>query len=260
MVLAGLQCFRIQNKSNFELEYVEENFEKKEELRKQFVSEFPVESIKDMDIEQYALGKKQGSLNWWLEYNSIELGSIKGGSAHKHKLFFSIKMNKWIYPKEFQNETEAWIKLRSELYKYIKDFDTGNYINLEQTSIIYSMNMVRAKLLYMYYPSKLLPMYSGEHILTALEFFDYKRGEIKQWDSVRANMELKKVQESHKIFKNWSPFKFMRFIYNTIIRNSKIYKIAPGEDAKFWEQCFDNGYICMGWDDVLDMKNYAEYR
>jgi hypothetical protein len=49
--------------SNFELEYVEENFEKKEELRKQFVSEFPVECIKDMDIEQYALGKKQGSLS-----------------------------------------------------------------------------------------------------------------------------------------------------------------------------------------------------
>lgn len=95
--------------------------------------------------------------------------------------------------------------------------------NLEQTNITYSMNMVRAKLLYMYYPSKLLPMYSGEHILTALEFFDYKREEIKQWDSVRANMELKKVQESHEIFKNWSPFKFMRFVYNTIFDFTKLF-------------------------------------
>lgn len=245
--------------SNFEQEYIEKSFEKREELRKQFVREFSLESIMEMELEQYALGKKQGSLSWWLEYNTIELGSIKGGTAHKHKIFFSIKENKWVYPKEFQNETEAWLKLRAELYKYIKDFATGNYMNLEQTNIIYSMNMVRAKLLYMYYPDKLLPMYSTEHILTALEFFEYNKEEIKQWDSVRANMELKKIQESSDIFKSWSSYKFMGFVYNTIIRNSKIYKISPGEDAKFWEQCFDNGYICMGWDDVGDMRNYADY-
>jgi 5-methylcytosine-specific restriction protein B len=245
--------------SNFEQEYVDENFNKRDELRKQFVREFPLESINQMELEQYALGKKQGSLSWWLEYNTIELGSIKGGSAHKHKIFFSIKENKWVYPKEFQNETEAWLTLRAEFYKYIKDFGTANYMNLEQTNIIYSMNMVRAKLLYMYYPDKLLPMYSTEHILTALEFFEYDKEEIKQWDSVRANMELKKLQESSAIFKNWSPFKFMGFVYSTIIRNSKIYKIAPGEDARFWNQCFDNGYICMGWDETLDMRNYADY-
>ena len=32
--------------SNFEEEYKEENFEKREELRKQFVAKFPLESIK----------------------------------------------------------------------------------------------------------------------------------------------------------------------------------------------------------------------
>lgn len=245
--------------SNFEQEYVEENIEKREELRKQFVIEFPIESIRDMELERYALGKRQGSMSWWLEYHTIELGSIKGGSAQKHKIFFSIKDDKWVYPKEFQNETDAWIKLRAEFYKYIKNFNTSEYTILEQDNIIYSMNMVRSKLLFMYYPSKLLPMYSTEHILTALEFFGYDREEIKQWDSVRANIEFKKTQESNDIFKNWSPFKFVRFIYNTIIRNSKIYKIAPGEGAKFWEQCFNNGYICMGWDDVGDMRNYADY-
>ncbi|MFT5871413.1 MAG: hypothetical protein ACI8WT_000331 [Clostridium sp.] len=44
--------------STFEQEYVEESFEKRDELRKQFVREFPIESIKEMDLEQYALGKK----------------------------------------------------------------------------------------------------------------------------------------------------------------------------------------------------------
>jgi hypothetical protein len=38
--------------STFEQEYIEEDFDKKEELRKQFVNEFPLESIKDMDLEK----------------------------------------------------------------------------------------------------------------------------------------------------------------------------------------------------------------
>ena len=34
----------------------------------------------------------------------------------------------------------------------------------------------------------------------------------------------------------------MRFAYNTIIHDSKIYKIAPGEDAKYWKDCLENNY------------------
>ncbi|WPC40060.1 McrB family protein [Clostridium sp. JS66] len=245
--------------STFEQEYIEEDFDKKEELRKQFVSEFPLENIKDMDLEQFALGKRQGSLSWWLEYKTTELGSIKGGSAHKHKIFFSVKENKWIYPKDFGNETEAWLKLRKELYEFLKKFETTGYYNIDEDNIIYSMNMVRGKLLYMYYSDKVLPIYSTAHLQKILEYFGYERNDIKDWDSVRANIELKKVQESHKIFKNWSPFKFMRFAYNTIIHDSKIYKIAPGEDAKYWKDCVENNYICIGWDDIGDMRNYADY-
>lgn len=245
--------------SVFEQEYTDEDVEKKEKLRKQFVYEFPLESIKDMELDKYALGKRQGSLSWWIEYNSTELGSIKGGTAHKHKIFFSIKEDKWVYPKEFENETEAWSELRTQLYKYIKEFNVESYVVPEENNIIYSMNMVRTKLLYMYYPDKFLPMYSLEHIISALEFFGYSKEKIMHWDSVKANIELKKLQKNDEIFKTWNSFKFMRFIYNMIIRNSKIYKIAPGEEAKFWNECLNNGYICIGWDEIGDIRNYADY-
>lgn len=50
--------------SNFEQKYVEKSFEKRDELIKQFVSEFPLESVKKIEPEQYDLDKKQGSLGW----------------------------------------------------------------------------------------------------------------------------------------------------------------------------------------------------
>lgn len=48
-----------------------------EELRKHFVETFPKEKLKELTLEEYALGRSlQGSFSWWLEYNTVQLGSI----------------------------------------------------------------------------------------------------------------------------------------------------------------------------------------
>ena len=33
-------------------------------------------------------------------------------------------------------------------------------------------------------------------------------------------------------------------------------KIAPGEDARFWDDCLREGYICVGWDEVGDLSQF----
>ena len=33
-------------------------------------------------------------------------------------------------------------------------------------------------------------------------------------------------------------------------------KIEPGKDARFWEDCSREGYICVGWDEVGDLSQY----
>lgn len=37
----------------------------------------------------------------------------------------------------------------------------------------------------------------------------------------------------------------------------RVYKIAPGEQAAFWDECRAGGYICVGWDDVGDLRDIA---
>ena len=46
-----------------------------------------------------------------------------------------------------------------------------------------------------------------------------------------------------------------------LTRNSskRIVKIAPGWNAKFWDECREGGYICVGWDDVGDLGLFATY-
>jgi 5-methylcytosine-specific restriction protein B len=33
-------------------------------------------------------------------------------------------------------------------------------------------------------------------------------------------------------------------------------EIAPGENARFWDDCLKGGYICVGWDEVGDLREF----
>jgi 5-methylcytosine-specific restriction protein B len=38
--------------------------------------------------------------------------------------------------------------------------------------------------------------------------------------------------------------------------SKRVFKIAPGENAVYWEDCKNGGYICVGWDDVGDLRQF----
>ncbi len=54
--------------------------ERLQRLREDFVRRFPIEYLKDIDLNHYAVGKPD-SFCYWLEFKTKELGSISGGSA-----------------------------------------------------------------------------------------------------------------------------------------------------------------------------------
>lgn len=37
----------------------------------------------------------------------------------------------------------------------------------------------------------------------------------------------------------------------------QILKVAPGEGGKYWEECLAGGFICVGWDEVGDLRQYG---
>jgi len=38
----------------------------------------------------------------------------------------------------------------------------------------------------------------------------------------------------------------------------RIFKIAPGAGAEYWPECRDGGFICIGWDEVGDLRQFPE--
>ncbi len=41
-------------------------------------------------------------------------------------------------------------------------------------------------------------------------------------------------------------------------KEAKVYKIAPGHGAEYWDDCRDNGYICIGWDELGDLSGVSK--
>lgn len=193
---------------------------KVDKLRQEFIDKFPLKSLETLELERYALGKKEDNLCWWLEYKTIPLGSIKGGTSKKYKIYFN-KENKWIYPNTFDSVEQAWLELRRSICNFLNKFKNGEYNNLNDGSLVSSMNMFKTKLLYMYFPDKLLPIYSIAHLQKILIDFGYDHKLINRLDIVQANMELKKLQMESDIFKDWDSLKFIRFIYMYVISKNK---------------------------------------
>lgn len=42
-------------------------------------------------------------------------------------------------------------------------------------------------------------------------------------------------------------------------KHPRLFKIAPGPGGSAWPECLSNGYICVGWDDVGDLRQYESF-
>ena len=59
----------------------QENIDKRENGRLSFVSKFPLDKIKDLNIDEYVQGTDENSFCYWLDFKKILFG-IEIGRAH----------------------------------------------------------------------------------------------------------------------------------------------------------------------------------
>ena len=84
---------------------------KAEEQRQQFLELFPRDGWDTMTLDRYALGQPDHPENFcrWMEFVATELGSMKGGNAKKHLIYFQAGAGRWWFdPKQFSNVEDAW--------------------------------------------------------------------------------------------------------------------------------------------------------
>jgi integrase len=118
--------------------YPQDKDQEAEKLRQQFLSRFPVSKLPTLTLKEYALGlePKENSFCYWLEFETRMLGSMRGGTAYKHIVFFRKKKNKWEYDPKFPNENVAFESARNGLVTLISLAEAGTFTEETMSAIV----------------------------------------------------------------------------------------------------------------------------
>ena len=225
-----------------------------EDLREQFVHRFPIAVWPGLPLADYALGQgNQDVVSYWMEFRDGLIPSMKGGSAYKH-LVYRTKDGSWSFPKEYDSVDHAWETIRTGFVQLLNLAAEGKFDETDDVKTLYGAQALRAKLLCVYFPADLITVTSKDdidHYLRAL-------GEAPASSVVRGNRQLLGALRTIVELSDLSNQELGLFLYHwhNPRPSQRVVKIAPGELGKYWQECLDNGYICVGWDDVGDLTQY----
>lgn len=231
-----------------------------EQERQEFLKLFPLSNWSTMTLEQYALGQSDSSNTYcrWLEFKALHLGSMRGGSAVKHLIYKYKNKTGWYFPSEYTDEQQAWQVIRNAFIQMFELAQAGKWEQIDEIRPLLSARMLRLKSLHIYFPESILPISSTDHIRHFLARLGVFAEEMQHWDAVRLNRGLLTALQQIPDLKDWKTGQLGRLIYawEDPRQSRRIFKIAPGENAKYWDDCLANGYICVGWDEVGSLLEY----
>ena len=236
--------------------------------RREILTRFPKEGWPSMTLERYALGQSdsEDTYSRWVEFKSNELGSISGGSAMKMVIFKRRHQDGWYYPESrFPSLEEAWTTLRSSFVEAFRMADEGSWETTDYLPALEYGPSLRAKSLHIYYPKEILPIYGRETLRYFLRFFGHTEEETKPMHRVTLNRLLLSALRARPEFNGWSLNEIGFFLFDKFNPREvrRVFKIAPGEGAKYWSDCLAGQYMCVGWDkvgDLTDFKTKSDFR
>jgi 5-methylcytosine-specific restriction protein B len=225
--------------------------------RHEILTRFPLESWSEMPLERYALGQEDSENTFcrWMEFKSKHLGGIGGGTSMKHIIFKRKAGPGWYYPAAYKNEQEAWAAVRAAFVDALDKAQKGEWAAIDDVQALKPGSALTLKALSVYFPDAVAPIYSRNHMRHFLARLGCPEGPD---EAVQLNRTLLSALRQIRAFDGRAVLEIMHFLYDVARPGDgvRVVKIAPGENAKFWPDCLNGGYMCVGWDDVGDLRDF----
>lgn len=237
--------------------YSDELRNREESLRRQFLERFPASGISELTLEQYSLGlePKENSFCYWLEYKTEDLGNIQGGNAFKFLVYFDRNERTYKFVNRYKTKEEAFTSVKSGLVELLRLGAEGRFRECENVPPFTTLNAFLGKVLNMYFPEQFLPIFSLDHLKDFCLQLDISADFNSQ---TATNLALLKFKQESPLFGGWTNDKFASFLYEKIPPTVQFWKVAPGENARLWQECLRDGIICVGWKEIGDMRQYGD--
>ena len=173
----------------------QEDINQRMQLRKDFVDMFTKDRIKNLTPEEYfpGLGNKENCIGYQLEWATIPLGSIKGGS-----------MAKYGAKEQFRDIKKLLVNLlglsdvQSVFYNSDGELTDASREMISQSQKVKGMKSGRTvlgKLLSIYYPNNFIPFFNDQNYLLSKIIKDYSEDSIGLESYLRNNYLFLKIKD-----------------------------------------------------------------
>lgn len=236
------------------------DLEDKKQERLLFTNRFPLESLKDMTVEEYADTKTKDCFIYWLERKKL-LAGIGGGNSSKFGIY---RAQNGTYCKGYGKhkvvlEGEAlqkeFVYLRDGIIQAIMLAEEGRMTELSQLELP-MFNMVLLKILNIYVPEKFFNVYSPPILIELGKELEISDEQLSPKNSIELNHQVLIQLKKQELFSSWTNQGIALFIWDTFAERDKMI----GENVSYWlvghtyegqgsvrEYFLQNNYIGIGF-------------
>jgi len=186
--------------------------------RAEVLERFPKSGWPRLALEQYALGLSDHPDTFcrWMEFRATDLGSIKGGSARKHHIYFQVDDEKWWFQEDrYETVEEAWEAVRNGFVEAIAAGERGEWEGVDEIPALRGGLALLTKTLHLYFPEEVLPICSHAHLSHYLRALTDRRGSFDSIGTVSLNrLLLADLRESEEL-RGWSTKELERLLYSS---------------------------------------------
>lgn len=168
--------------------------EKNDKVVRDFQSRFPLESLRDLTIEEYDKTGDKTTLSYAIEHGTNYIFSGFLGN-NKNKIFFnrpdgSYDAIEWVKDKYLDMPiVDIFEQYKQDLYTFIKDFNIDTYTRSSIGALPANTNTIRSKLIMLYRPYELLQIGSLAVFKKIFNYFGIEYDNNS--DSIEMNIKLK---------------------------------------------------------------------
>ena len=140
--------------------------------RGEFLRKFPRRQLNELSLNDYVVGKNKFSFCNYIEAKTKSWGNIQGSTAYKFGIYYGRTKsdpNKiYRFTKKYgRNKNEAFYNINNAILTLIKDGRRKDFARIDANPLA---QMIKAKILCLYFPENYMNICSGDHIeLIALE-------------------------------------------------------------------------------------------
>lgn len=172
-----------------------EEWKQAEQIRQDFVADFPSHKILSLELDDYVIGKGKAnrSFCYRLEREMDTLGKIVGAFSPKFGLYFGEFGENT--PKEYRftkkwgiNLSAAFASIKQAIVDLIRDAATNDFAAIAGNAL---SPMFKGKILFVYFPEKFAPIYAWEHLEHFIAALDLDGAFECEADMQRALMDYR---------------------------------------------------------------------